>query len=283
MRRECDRIRTCAPGTYMATDATPKTNRECFACPVGRYQGKPNQAGNTAGGTACIPLSWCGPGQHVKEVGSSTSDRTCSPCPGGTYMPQPKHSNTACFPVEDCRPGTRMVADYNVSTDRVCAPCPPYSFQGKQNQPACQPQRVCPSGQRVLFIGSVVADLTCTPCASGKFQPDPATRVTQCQQHTECAPGSSFVGAKAGATATSDRVCRSCAPNTFQRDANQPTCLDHAYCGAGKHVDYVGSTVRPTIFTRLPHYIAPMRTRVCCCIAPMRTRVCCCMRWLYMR
>jgi hypothetical protein len=251
----------CSAGTRQTTAGSTVEPVSCEACAAGAYcAGGESEPQTCASGTwdhdedpatACATKTACVAGQYVAEAGSATTDRTCDTCESETYSTSANAGS--CIPWTDCEAGEYISEPGSTATDRSCATCEDGTYTSGSNQSACVPQGECAPGTQQTAAGSATEPPTCEACATGTYcagsvaeevpcgteewdhDEDPATK---CDAKTVCEPGE-FV-ADAG-TATSDRTCDDCDPETYSESENAASCAAWTACEAGQFVGAPGS------------------------------------------
>jgi hypothetical protein len=249
----------CTAGTYalagaVACDVCPAGQYAeangaslCPACPDGKYQPNSNQ-------TFC---SACAAGKH-RSAGSTCVDcaagtyadaaamASCKDCPSGKF--QNVTSQSACMACNGgvsngqtaCVFANIKCPDGQAGTS-TCAPCTPGKFKAGTNTKPCEN---CACGTfstdpgATECGGSCLAGKygdgskgVCAPCPAAHFCIDSQKRPDA--KATVCIPGEYEVAAP---SATSDRVCTTCAAGHFS-EANTVGCQR---CPEGKYQDRGG-------------------------------------------
>ena len=279
----CKAWRTCAPGTYEVAAPSAAVDRQCAPCPSGEFS-------DTTNARACRVATACEPGTRVASAPTQTTDRVCSPCPSGQYSDAPNAAT--CSSYSDCNAGYFQAAPLSPAANRRCETCELGStFQPLRNQRTCRPLTICGAGLEEATSPTLISDRSCTACEAGvtfsAAVDSPCTAVRQpCTLGVEyevsaatvakdrecaavtlsCGAGTEEVGQP---TATRDRVCRRCAPGTYELSG---LCTA---CASGTWQDEQGATnckthIAPLCNATDYQYIAPSTTsdRVCRPISP---------------
>lgn len=226
----------CGPGKQ-GTVGSSVTDVACQSCPDGLFK----EATDAAPGSLdkCQPWSTCSRGREPGSfTPSPTDDRSCELCGPGYYQPD-ADSTAKCRRATSCRTGEYVKNDVpaNRDVDRECSRCPPFSFSSTLNQAECTPWQVCPAGQSGV-PGSNVKDVRCIPCKKGFFKaaadPRPG-KLNKCQRWSTCGAGER-IDPESPPSATEDRGCIRCPPETFSATGNTINCSRAYTCQPGAFV-----------------------------------------------
>lgn len=146
----CQEWATCPPGKYVAASGTALVDRQCTACPNGRYSAEVNV-------TSCTRHVDCIPGQYVAFEGSSSTARQCGECSSGTYS---TGTNAAtCIDFDVCIAGEYISTPGNTVSARECEQCAEGYFSETSDAGSCQEYANCSAGTAVA--GSTTHDREC--------------------------------------------------------------------------------------------------------------------------
>eukprot|EP00049_Salpingoeca_infusionum_P023736 m.13631 g.13631 ORF g.13631 m.13631 type:complete len:4451 (+) comp5977_c0_seq1:73-13425(+) len=232
----CNTWTTCGIGEEEQTSPTSTNDRVCRPCQTNEYQ-------DQSGQTSCKLGTTCSAGQYVTTALSVTNDRTCEQCAAGKF--QSEINKGACL---RCPAGRYQ--DEKGQSD--CIDCGLSKYQPSQGQTSCI---TIPAGR--YGVGSSPTKLTaanlceagyyCTggseprrQCNGDTTYQDEAGR-SSCKTVTNCDPGEYM---SRSPTASSNTVCGSCGPDTFQSasDHRQTSCTSVTVCKAGQY-----QTKAPTV------------------------------------
>eukprot|EP00045_Choanoeca_perplexa_P017019 m.238305 g.238305 ORF g.238305 m.238305 type:complete len:1912 (+) comp17428_c0_seq1:119-5854(+) len=280
----CQQQVSCQPGSSISDSGSVSSARKCAPCTLNvTYQDRPQQ-------TSCKTVSACGAGVGEFQAPSLVSDRICTNCDGdATYASQ--LNQASCSNTTVCSPGSFVAQQATITSDRICKPCPADTFSDSFNQPSCDPLHMCQPGTYVTVNATAVANRRCQQCRNntytttvnaiqcmsakdcqpgqGTLQAPTTTRDRRCvacllgltfstswRPETTCSnvsktclPGYQSV---AEATLTSNRVCKSCPPGSFQPEEGLAMCRNHTQCLPGYVVTLLGNTTHDTVCSPCP-------------------------------
>jgi hypothetical protein len=244
----------CSAGTYVLDEGTGRTDRTCAGC-SGSFSTEENAP-------SCTPWTTCGVGSFVQTPGSPTTNPQCAGCGSGTFTDAPNAS--LCAPWSDCAAGTYVEAAGSASANRTCTVCPSNSYTSVPNQSQCTSWNSCAAGTEQLASGSTTTPVTCGPCAAGSFCPGGSTPRVECggsswdhdsNPATACAPKTTCLAGQrmdSAGSATADRTCVTCGPETFNTTENSQFCVAWTTCSAGSYVTGVPSATSNRSCTTCP-------------------------------
>ena len=234
----CAPVGTCAAGSAQVGPPSMTAPLQCAPCAVGTFcAGGAATAVPCAGGTwdddanpasMCVPWTSCAPGTSVTMLGTATTNVVCTACAVGTYCPgqmtpaipcgsgtwdHDADPSTACATWTACAPGSAVSAPGTATSNVVCSTCAAGNFCAGQLNPA-------------------------VPCASGTWDHD-ASAATMCVAWADCAAGTSVTGA---GTATSNRLCGTCATGSYSTTTNATSCTPYTPCNPGQFVSTAGTS-----------------------------------------
>lgn len=192
----CSPVSVCAPGSFVLSNATLSSDRECSPCEAGQsFQPAANRAG-------CDPVSVCIPSVEFQAMPPTlTSDRLCQPitnCTADEFIArQPTATtNRLCQTLTACVTGEFAVVPSTSTSDRLC-----------------QALRNCTAGEVTSVVPTATSDRECVPCPTtcpaDMFLAVPChpntTLDTLCAPCRTCQPSEVVIGGCEGAF---DRVCQ---------------------------------------------------------------------------
>lgn len=221
---------TCDPGTYQAAAPMPKSDRNCTACPAGKFQNQP-------GASSCMATSTCAANEYESAEPTVSTNRECraltQACDvaDGFYemVAATITSDRLCSIATTCEEGKEFEAVApNATSDRTCTALSKCGtakdkeegegdLEYEAQAPTPTSDRVCkaisvcnPSIQWQCSAPTASVDRGCCtvdPCPRGQYLATNHTETVDrvCAPHTACKNGE--FQAAAG-TAIHDRVCR---------------------------------------------------------------------------
>ena len=106
----------CEAGEYAVANCTATADRQCGACPAGRFQPDRNED------SECEACHVCDAGFNQTTACTSTTDTECFPCPTGKYS---VGDGTGCV---DCPAGT-FSDQAPLASEGDCSECDPGYYQ----------------------------------------------------------------------------------------------------------------------------------------------------------
>ena len=106
----------CEAGEYAVANCTATADRQCGACPAGRFQPDRNED------SECEACHVCDAGFYQTTACTSTTDTECFPCPTGKYS---VGDGTGCV---DCPAGT-FSDQAPLASEGDCSECDPGYYQ----------------------------------------------------------------------------------------------------------------------------------------------------------
>lgn len=152
---DCKTCQVCRAGWYQSGACTATANRQCIACPAGKFSA-------VDGLTACEA---CGTGTY-QDNANATGCKTCQPCAAGYSWGDSCNAtyNAACT---RCGVGT-----FNPSNQTSgCTRCSPGTFQDGMGATQCKACVACTANRFLQSGCDGVSDgvcATCTVCPQGK-------------------------------------------------------------------------------------------------------------------
>jgi hypothetical protein len=113
----CDSWSTCRPGSFVAVEGTPTSDRSCASCDPGMWR-----VAAFRPIVLCVYLHNLIVGQHVGFFSISTNVAACTPCAVGTEY-QDQANAISCKTVGSCAAGTAVASAAQANRDTICEPC----------------------------------------------------------------------------------------------------------------------------------------------------------------
>jgi hypothetical protein len=249
---ECTTFTVCEPGTYVAAEGTPMSDRVCSLCSSGTYSRIQNAP-------SCMPWSVCPAGTYVSNAPSRTINRVCESCTAGTMTSGPNQST--CTRADECPAGTVKITSGSPTSAPECADCVTGEYCAGGDSPsesctgdkwdddsdprtACVPKTVCSPGTFAQRFGTATADRVCVACSSGSYTA--TENAPTCLPWDDCEAGGYVVNPP---SANRNRQCATCPEGTYTYDVNQSACLTTMACPAGTVEETAATTTSAAICT----------------------------------
>src|SRR5690606_22595214 len=168
----CMALTDCAPGEYVSSPESSRSDRECSTCPAKTYS-------TTRNATRCSSWTECQNGEEESVAPSATRGRVCSVCGAGKFQqagacmdltqcqsaefestPPTSDSDRVCAAVSDCESGEFVSAEPTATSDRQCDECTSGTFSNMSNADDCLEWGVC-GWASVASPGSTQSDVVC--------------------------------------------------------------------------------------------------------------------------
>eukprot|EP00045_Choanoeca_perplexa_P017287 m.248230 g.248230 ORF g.248230 m.248230 type:complete len:1914 (+) comp17499_c0_seq1:194-5935(+) len=209
----------CTAGSFVATESTPTSDRECQVCADGTYSTAVNQPSCTAWTECTLDAT------YETVTPTSTSDRECSDCLDcqGTFIVSActllANRECQCTPCDITKNET-LNTSCSTTNDTVCEPCDVCDYETQYQTRACRAdlQTACE---------------TLTICDPEAYETVAKTQTSdrECEPLTKCQVGQEVLDLP---TATTDRSCRACPAGKTDDDLDASTpCIT---CGSGHYV-----------------------------------------------